>query len=66
MRDQQACPREGCGKLLQRVVQSSPSYLSADQFDAARLGDWFCDNHKEEAPYVYFWDSVREATPTTD
>ena len=32
-----------CGARLQEVTQGPNSYLSADQFDADKLGDWFCE-----------------------
>lgn len=56
------CP--GCGKALQAVRQDANSMLNAEQFDAARAGDWFCDVCKGEGArtgYRYFWD--RELTP---
>lgn len=70
-----ACP--GCGKPLQKVKQSPNSMLNAEQFDAVRAGDWFCEtcpgNGRAAGGYRYFWDgdlSIRspatEETPRAD
>ena len=63
MFDRPRCPRTGCGSALQPVTQAHPKMLSDDQFDAAKKGEWFCDGHTDEAPYIYFWNAVREAKP---
>lgn len=36
-----ACP--GCGGTLRSVTQDAGSPLNADQFDAVRAGDWWCE-----------------------
>jgi hypothetical protein len=35
------CPN--CGGELERVRQGGSSYLNADQFDAVKCGDWWCE-----------------------
>ncbi len=40
--------------------------LNDDQFDSIKLGDWFCDQHKEEEEFIYFRDCVREVERTTE
>lgn len=60
------CPR--CGKPLEKVTQSPNSMLNAEQFDAARLGDYFCDACPETGErYRYFWESdlTRSTPPAT-
>lgn len=52
------CPM--CGQVLNRVSQGANSYLNSDQFDAIKLGDWFCttceDPENTRTGYRYFWD----------
>ena len=54
----QRCP--SCGKKLERVRQSANSVLNADQFDAVRAGDWFCQtcpsNGRGWSNVKYWWD----------
>ena len=66
MTDDPHCPREGCHRRLHRVRQSSPKMLNDDQFDSIKKGDWFCDQHTDEAPFIYFRDCVREIERTTE
>jgi hypothetical protein len=44
------CP--ACGVRMLRVRNTS-GYLNDDQFDAVKVGDWFCKRHDETA---YRWD----------
>lgn len=47
-----------CGNHLEKVTQSANSMLNSEQFDAARMGDWFCRRcPKNEGKNRYFWDS---------
>lgn len=46
-----ACP--SCGEQMRRVRNMS-GYLNDDQFDAVKIGDWFCKRHDVEV--VYVWD----------
>lgn len=58
------CP--SCGAPLYRVRQSSGSYLNADQFDAVRAGDWYCDKcsgTRGASGYRYYWNSEIAAAP---
>lgn len=66
------CP--GCGNELEEVRQSPVSMLSAEQFDADRLGDWFCRHCPPTAGtgsgVRYFWrkdlpEVVGEGVPLT-
>lgn len=56
---------KGCNHPLQTVRQSPNSMLNCEQFDAARLGDWFCEDCKAMpgTKYRYFWDSDFTAAP---
>lgn len=60
------CP--DCGKQLQKVTRSAGSPLNAEQFDAVRAGDWYCDacpgNGRGNTNLRYFWD--REVLHTCD
>ncbi len=51
------CP--DCGKPLEKVRQSATSPLNAEQFDAMKAGDFFCDacpsNERGNAQLRYFW-----------
>lgn len=58
-----------CGARLQEVTRGPNSYLSADQFDADKLGDWFCEccpegPNKGSRKHRYF-DNYELAAPTT-
>lgn len=56
------CPK--CSNPLQRVRQSVNSMLNAEQFDAIRSGDWFCDcGGPDTDGYRYFWQSELPAPP---
>jgi len=56
------CP--GCGFGMERVEQSSPRMLNADQFDAVKSGDWFCatvtcrdeEGSRGKSDRLYRWD----------
>lgn len=59
-----------CGARLQEVTQGPNSYLSADQFDADKLGDWFCEccpegPNKGSRKHRYFDNYELAAAPTT-
>ena len=43
----QRCPR--CSGDLELVTQGEHSYLSRDQFDAVKCGDWWCERCPPEA-----------------
>ena len=50
-----------CGATLHEVTQSPNSYLSAEQFDADKLGDWYCKCCPQgpsdgSRTHRYFWD----------
>lgn len=50
------CP--DCGVKLQKVTQSPNSMLNREQFDAAKVGDWFCEDctsNVTRTGYKYFW-----------
>lgn len=51
-----------CGATLHEVTQSPNSYLSAEQFDADKLGDWYCKCCPQgpsdgSRTHRYFWNS---------
>ena len=52
------CPN--CGGELFAVTRPSDSYLSPDQFDAVRAGDFYCmkcpSNDRGNTGYWYFWE----------
>ena len=51
------CPK--CGDELVRVEYPRGSYLSRDQFESVKAGDWFCtqcSDDKAMSGYAYFWD----------
>ncbi len=59
-----------CGAQLRMVTQGSDSYLSADQFDADKLGDWFCEccpkgPNKGSRKHRYFSNHELATNPTT-
>lgn len=57
-----ACPQ--CSASLREVRQSADSMLNAEQFDAAKLGDWFCSNCAPQGErYRYFWNRELNAAP---
>ena len=52
---------DACGSELLEVLQSPNSYLSAEQFDADKLGDWYCKccpkgPSKGSSTHRYFWN----------
>lgn len=61
------CP---CGEPLCKVTQGADSMLNAEQFDAIKLGDWFCKTCPADAAvggkYRYFSNSelAAHAAPT--
>lgn len=58
------CP--SCVAYLKKVRRDENSMLNAEQFDAVKLGDWFCDkcaDHGEK--YRYFWDRDLVADAST-
>lgn len=62
------CKCTACGAPLEKVVQSANSYLSAEQFDADKLGDWFCENcpkgpNKGSSKHRYFWQHELPTAP---
>lgn len=63
------CKCTACGAPLKKVVQSANSYLSAEQFDADKLGDWFCEScpegpNKGSSKHRYFWQHELPTSPT--
>ena len=52
---------DACGSELLEVLQSPNSYLSAEQFDADKLGDWYCKccpkgPSNGSSTHRYFWN----------
>lgn len=51
------CPK--CGAGLMRVCYPIDSYLSRDQFESVKAGDWYCTRCADSSTrsgYTYFWD----------
>ncbi len=63
---------DACGADLLEVKQSPNSYLSAEQFDADKLGDWYCKccpkgPSKGSSTHRYFWNcDLGGAAPQAD
>ncbi|MCO5355119.1 hypothetical protein [Acidovorax kalamii] len=63
---------DACGADLLEVKQSPDSYLSAEQFDADKLGDWYCKccpkgPSKGSSTHRYFWSrDLGAAAPQAD
>jgi ribosomal protein L37AE/L43A len=52
----EVCP--DCNTKLKTVRRFSGSYLSQDQFDAVKAGDYYCPNCNDEATkskFKFFW-----------
>lgn len=50
------CPN--CSAYLKKVRYDPNSMLNADQFDAVKRGDWFCEKCADSGEtYRYFWES---------
>jgi hypothetical protein len=51
------CP--SCKNPLQPVKQSPNSLLNAEQFDAIKVGDYYCEtcpsNGRGKTNYCYYW-----------
>ena len=59
---------DACGSELLEVLQSPDSYLSAEQFDADKLGDWYCKccpkgPSKGSSTHRYFWNRDLGSSP---
>ncbi|GMW02629.1 MAG: hypothetical protein AMXMBFR84_37650 [Candidatus Hydrogenedentota bacterium] len=57
------CPQ--CDQPVKRVSRSPNSYMTEEQFDAVKAGDWFCDNcsgDRGQTGYAYFWQSEIDFT----
>ena len=52
------CPQ--CAAVVRRVEPGPNSRLNADQFEAAKAGDWWCvqcpSNGRGTSPKAYWWD----------
>lgn len=49
------CPR--CNKEMEKVLQPFTSLLNAEQFDAIKCGDYYCDDCRR-----YYWVALVPST----